>query len=937
MSGEFSRYPVSPETIWGHADSVSAVAGDVEQLGDNIHNIHQRAQQGVAGLLEQPMVAAEQPVAGKVSRWLQSAVFAGGAIRRFGDAVYTYNTGIDDLNRRWQWAAQNHFGVPAPHTTGVTSSVEESRILTDFHDQVAVARRAYWLELERERVSVLEAALDEAAQEVAGLLDAGPEDEKSVLTLFQAGALPTAAPLVFTQVRFDTVDPALLYTNLINSGRMPDVASMSDEELDRWLRNHPDAADQLAVVLLLTGPLTTEQERVARAIGRYDAWVVERGLEMPPGRPGLDQITTGSVRLVEINARFAETGSMTEAEQAYLHAWYDGLGADNLAALPAYVDDALRVSYAGVDQATLGTIVASSRSHYLSPIADGIMNLSHEAGSMKNMPQAIQDLANTEIGHLAGDRVGDLRWPALDEHGTPLFDRSDPPDFTVAGLARYGGFVSLLETSTVEGSVVFTRELGESALRVKQDLNAIAANTSEVLRWGPHSQEDYDALRLATLDDEVSRMLAVVARNEDAAGAMLVNHDSRPLLLGLNWYDDHGVVEIIRAGTSRDADGDGHMQAAATLALIQELGGDRDFYLERMTDDMQAAVVDTGIQWLDMLSRPAMDDSPSDWGTFKNIFDESVVGFQLSNDDRDRFLEFIAGTGDENAMRFRGAAVVHSEEQVARALQTGDWTTVELALAAAGRLDGAITRADVSYLQDQLGEEYDEALVAHEAEVRRNNGFQLAASVAWSVGSTGLGAATGGSSAFLTAAAGPLVSGFISDILDAGPPPQDQTADTLNELFDADRLDHSMERNYFLLSAYERAGISAADDYPELYRRDGTLRPLSELASDSRSSNYLQDLQRAEASSREQLIQTYPGYQNIDVGRYGEERNSVHNQSSYQRYQPTGQWTDDATARQRLYGERYVGDGEAPGRGYNEPRWTADPDDYYQPPWADRS
>ena len=85
------------------------------------------------------------------------------------------------------------------------------------------------------------------------------------------------------------------------------------------------------------------------------------------------------------------------------------------------------------------------------------------------------------------------------------------------------------------------------------------------------------------------------------------------------------------------------------------------------------------------------------------------------------------------------------------------------------------------------------------------------------------------------------------------------------------------------------------------------------------------------------MIQTYPGYQNIDVGRYGEERNSVHNQSSYQRYQPTGQWTDDATARQRLYGERYVGDGEAPGRDYNEPRWTADPDDYYQPPWADRS
>ena len=256
MSGEFSRYPVSPETIWGHADSVSAVAGDVEWLGSEIHGAHRRAQQGVAGLLEQPMVAAEQPVAGKVSRWLQSAVFAGGAIRRFGDAVYTYNTGIDDLNRRWEEAVANRFGVAAPDTSGAGTLLEEIRILTDYANQVAAARRAYWQELERERVSVLEAALDEAAQEVAGLLDAGPEDEKSVLTLFQAGALPMAAPLVFPEVRFDEVDPALLYTNLINSGRMPDVASMSDEELDGWLRNHPDAADQLAVVLLLTGELT---------------------------------------------------------------------------------------------------------------------------------------------------------------------------------------------------------------------------------------------------------------------------------------------------------------------------------------------------------------------------------------------------------------------------------------------------------------------------------------------------------------------------------------------------------------------------------------------------------------------------------------------------------------------------------------------------------
>ncbi len=929
MSGEFAHYPVSPETIWGHADSVSAVAGDVEQLGDNIHNIHQRAQQGVAGLLEQPMVAAERPVAEKVRRWLQSAVFAGGAIRRFGDAVHDYNTGIDDLNRRWQWAAQNHFGVPAPHTTGVTSSVEESRILTDFHDQVAVARRAYWLELERERVSVLEAALDEAAQEVAGLLDAGPEDEKSVLTLFQAGALPMTAPLVFPGVRFDEVDLELLYTNLITSGRMPDVASMSDEELDDWLRNHPDAADQLAVVLLLTGELTSEQKRVVRAIGRYDAWQVARGLEMPPGRAGLAQIERGIERLDKINARFAETGSLTEAEQAYLYAWYDGLGADNLAALPAYVDAVVQDSYPGMERNTLESIRKNMRSRYLSPVADGIMNLSHEAGSMKHMPQAIQDLANTEIG-ARGAQEGSLRYPALTEYGDPLFLTTEPPDFTVAGLARYGGFVSLLETSTVEGSVTFTQELGESALRVKQDLNAIAASSTELLRQSGSTQGGYDALRLATLDDEVSRMLAVVARNKDAASAMIIDDDTRPLLLGLNWYDDHGAVEIIRASTSRGPDGAGEKQAEATLKLIQEIGDDRDFYLDRMTDDMRATVVDVGIKWIDMISRQAGFES--DFDEYRDIFGNKEMGFELAAGERNRFLEFIAGSGEENALRFRCASLEYSMGLVVAALQTGDSRIVEQALAIAGQLDGAITRADFSYLGDQMGAEFDKALAVHQAEVRRNTAFRLIAEVFWEVGSFWIASATGGKGLLLTTMMSPLVEGLISSALDVGPPPEDWTAGTLEELFDAKRLNQSPEQQYFLLSAFEIAGISAADDYPDLYREDGALRPLDELLSSSRSSDYLQDLYRAEAYSREQWERSNPNHMGIDVDAYGDAYGSIHYKADYARYEPKGQWTNDAVARQRLYGEQYVGDGVVRGwRGeIDVPEVTPDPDTYYQ-------
>jgi hypothetical protein len=142
----------------------------------------------------------------------------------------------------------------------------------------ASARQTYWLELERERVTRWEAALDQTALDVAGMLDAGPDDDDSVLALFQAGALPMAAPLVFPGVDFGDVDPKELYENVLKSGRIPDLESLSDQELDEWLRNHPAEADQLQVVLAITGPLSPDQERVARALGRYEAWQVERDL-----------------------------------------------------------------------------------------------------------------------------------------------------------------------------------------------------------------------------------------------------------------------------------------------------------------------------------------------------------------------------------------------------------------------------------------------------------------------------------------------------------------------------------------------------------------------------------------------------------------------------------------------------------------------------------
>ena len=928
--GPFDYYHASPEQVRTAGDQVSGVGGEIENLAGDVTGTHRAAQHGVAGLLADPMLAAHREVHGQVGQWLRGAVFSGGTIRLFADGIAAYNRGIDDLNQRYQQARASRFGVAVPDPERYPSASDFSHA---YDALVAEADRAMLRQLERERHAVLAPALDEHARLVAGLLDRGPDDAAAVLTLYQAGALPLAAPVVFPGVDFSDVDRLELYRNLVASGQLPaELETMSEDELFEWLTNHPTEAGLVAVLLPVRGALPAGQTTVVRALGRYDAWLVNRGLGVDPSAAGLALIGQGNQRLVEINRRVAGGERLTAAERAYLDAWFNEVGAGNLAALDRYVVAATDLP-AGLPSYAAQSMIDANRVEYLSPVADAIMNLSHpDRGGvhrLDQLPQAIQDLAATPIGELADTG---LRWPALNDRGDPTYFDTDPMDFTVAGLARFGGFADLLESATVDGGVQFTRELGESALRVKQDLNAIGANVTDALRFGfSGGPGSYDALWLASFDDGVSDLLSVVARNEQAAGALLVNDDDRRLLLGLNWYDDTGAVEVIRSATSRDQAGDSWMPAAATLELMQEVGADRDFYLGRMTERMSDAVVDAGITWMDTFARPATTDSPSDYGSYRDPLGVHALGIQLSPEDRAHFLQFVSGTGDADAMRFRGAAVVYAQDLVAQAVRTGDATVVNLALAGAGRLDGAITAADYEFALDRTSDEHDRAAAAHQAEARRTAGYALGAKVAWTVGSAAVNGATGGSLSLFTSITGTaVVSPLIEEVFSAGPPPVDQTPQTREELFNTDRLNQSAERNYFLLAAYQQAGVEMSGQFPDLYRADGTLRPYGELVGGRQSSDLLQNLQQAQ-NRAEEFWQGQPGRGDIEAGLYYDtERNRIAN-GSYWRDEPSESgWTDQATARQRLYGERYVGDGDVDP--LFESRVPADPGGLYRPP-----
>ncbi|QSB15597.1 hypothetical protein JQS43_04395 [Natronosporangium hydrolyticum] len=204
-SGPFARYPVRPETVQSSGDRIAAFAGDVESLHDAVTGAHRPAQQGVAGLLTMPMVAAEDPVRRKAQRWLGSALFAGGAVRLFSEAVAEYNRQVDDLNSRYWEAKRNNFGIASPTLAPDATAAERTEANDEFRESVSTAEQDLLRELRNRFHRVIEPQLDDDADHVAGLLDRGPDDEEAVLALYSAGTLPAYAPVFFPQHDFTQV------------------------------------------------------------------------------------------------------------------------------------------------------------------------------------------------------------------------------------------------------------------------------------------------------------------------------------------------------------------------------------------------------------------------------------------------------------------------------------------------------------------------------------------------------------------------------------------------------------------------------------------------------------------------------------------------------------------------------------------------------------
>jgi hypothetical protein len=216
----FPHYRATPEAVLAAADAIEKAVSPIRSLRGAVLSRHAQAVAATSGMLQPPLSSADQQTIQNAQAVCQSAAFAAGCTRSFADAITTYNTGVDQLNRRYDEAVANHFGYTAPNLWTYLTGGKLDDFAHDYgqyQQHVSAAKAALVAELKREEQK-LSGDLDDAAQRISGMLKAGPTDA-NVLALVRAGAMPLGIVDIFPGIDFSSLDMAALRNRLASLGR----------------------------------------------------------------------------------------------------------------------------------------------------------------------------------------------------------------------------------------------------------------------------------------------------------------------------------------------------------------------------------------------------------------------------------------------------------------------------------------------------------------------------------------------------------------------------------------------------------------------------------------------------------------------------------------------------------------------------------------------
>jgi hypothetical protein len=458
----------------------------------------------------------------------------------------------------------------------------------------------------------------------------------------------------------------------------------------------------------------------------------------------------------------------------------------------------------------------------------------------------------------------------------------------------------------------------------------------------------------AKLDDATaSDLLSAAALNEDASSELLLDDSRRQQILGLNWDDGDGAGDVIRAGTDRDpADGGGtDLQAQAAMEVMSEIASDPKEYMERAANEsVSDAVVDMGMTWIDTFGQNVNSETDThyNWNTTDAIGRPLDYSVTLSDIDQQGFLQFIANTGDEDAIRFEAASQLYGQQLVSAALD-GKYEidpaftegleddvdprqlALEGALEWAGRADGQIHQANIQWALDELGDDQAKERAELLAQNRSVASTKTAVKTLLSIGSTIGGAAFPPAAPFLSvgnALAIPIVDGVLQET-----PMPDFEAISEQEaanLVVADALDSESRRDYFLA----QVALARGETVPEsLLNPDGkTLRDFGEISNDDTGLDKLQAVSEGLIDNWNTAHRSDPRHVDADIGRYNEVRDHTNPPippGDRRHGDPSRNWDDDHVAEENLYGDNVP-------EGYST-RDGGDPEDSVYETYADEN
>jgi hypothetical protein len=211
----FERHEPSGETIAGGAQALAAPIGDVESFHADVGSTHNRATEGLAGLIATDLGSAPAATRDQAREIVQGVTVAAGAMSTYGQAITTYNDRVSGWN----------------------SSIAALATAAEQRQRKVELAAAY-----RSAVEALETAAATAKDRLED-----PLAPHHIPALYAAGALPLQTPSIFANldVRLTDADHRQALLAAVDNGTVPDLLTLPPGTVQDWLEQHPEVAVHL--------------------------------------------------------------------------------------------------------------------------------------------------------------------------------------------------------------------------------------------------------------------------------------------------------------------------------------------------------------------------------------------------------------------------------------------------------------------------------------------------------------------------------------------------------------------------------------------------------------------------------------------------------------------------------------------------------------------